>query len=60
MKIYFCSHCGKQTKVKVPKGGDGSLTIPIVHNLSNINIICPGSWEEAEERDVRVPAKKKK
>lgn len=54
MKVYFCSYCGKRTKVKIPKGGDGSLILPIAHNLNGVDVRCPGSWEEPEERNIRI------
>jgi hypothetical protein len=59
-RVFFCTHCGKQTKVKVPRGGDGSMLVPARHTLKGLNLDCPGTHEEAEERQIILTTLKKK
>lgn len=59
-RVFFCSHCGKQTRVKIPPGGDGSMLVPVRHDLKGLNIFCPGIHEEAEERQIALKSLKKK
>ena len=58
-RVFFCAHCGKQTAVKIPRGGDGSMYVPVRHNLKGLDIYCPGIHEEAEEKQVHLKLKKR-
>lgn len=42
---YTCAVCNKVVAVRVPKGGDGSLTIPYRHKHKGK--LCMGSFMEA-------------
>lgn len=44
--VFICSFCGKETKGRVPKGGDGSFVYPARHKVNGKN--CPGNIKEAK------------
>lgn len=45
----LCALCGRDVAVRVPRGGDGTMTVPVYHTTMRDGIVrrCPGTGFEA-------------